>query len=77
MVSVNDGGIKDIEMEEEMKNLEDQDLLDPDDPQSVEYWRTSLLFQDPVRYIGPTDSIRQIDANSSGSGSGFIVTPDG
>jgi hypothetical protein len=36
-VSVNDWGIKDIEMEEEMKNLEDQDLLDPDDPQSVEY----------------------------------------
>ena len=77
MVSVNDWGIKDIEMEEEIKNLEDQDFLDPDDPQSVEYWRTSLLFQDPVRYIGPTDSIRQIDANSSGSGSGFIVTPDG
>lgn len=76
-VSVNDWGIIDSEMEEEMDNLEEQDLLDPEDPQSVEYWRTSLLFQDPVRYIGPTDNIRQIDANSSSSGSGFIVTPDG
>jgi S1-C subfamily serine protease len=77
LVSVNDWGIIDSEMEEEMNDLEDQDHLDPEDPQSVEYWRTSLLFQDPVRYIGPTDSIRQIEANSTSSGSGFIVTPTG
>ena len=77
MVSVNDWGIIDSLMEEEMESLEEQDLLDPDDPQSVEYWRTALLFQDPVRYIGPTDAIRQIEANSSSSGSGFVVTPDG
>lgn len=77
MVSVNDWGILDSLMEEEMESLAEQDLLDPDDPQSVEYWRTALLFQDPVRYIGSTDSIRQIEANSSSSGSGFIVTPNG
>jgi len=77
IVSVNDWGIIDSEMEEEMNNLEDQGLLDPDDPQSVEYWRTSLLFQDPVRYIGPTDNIRQIEANSTSTGSGFVVTPTG
>ena len=76
-VSVNDWGIVDSLMEEEMNNLEEQDLLDRDDPQSVEYWRTALLFQDPLRYIGPTDNIRQIEANSSSSGSGFIVTPNG
>ena len=76
-VSVNDWGIVDSLMEEEMDNLAEQDLLDPDDPQSVEYWRTALLFQDPLRYIGPTDNIRQIEANSSSSGSGFIVTPNG
>jgi serine protease Do len=77
MVSVNDWGIADSLMEEEMESLAEQDLLDPDDPQSIEYWRTALLFQDPVRYIGPTDSIRQIEANSSSSGSGFVVTPNG
>jgi serine protease Do len=77
MVSVNDWGILDSLMEEEMEILARQDLLDPDDPQSVEYWRTALLFQDPVRYIGSTDSIRQIESNSSSSGSGFIVTPNG
>ena len=73
MVSVNDWGIVDSLMEEELEILARQDLLDPDDPQSVEYWRTALLFQDPVRYIGPTDTIRQIEANSSSSGSGFVV----
>lgn len=77
LVSVNDWGIVDSLMEEEMESLEEEDLLDLDDPQSVEYWRTALLFQDPVRYIGPTDSIRQIEANSSSSGSGFVVTPNG
>lgn len=77
MVSVNDWGIVDSLMEEELEILARQDLLDPDDPQSVEYWRTALLFQDPVRYIGPTDTIRQIEANSSSSGSGFVVTPNG
>lgn len=77
MVSVNDWGIADSLMEGEMESLAEQDLLDPDDPQSIEYWRTALLFQDPVRYIGPTDSIRQIEANSSSSGSGFVVTPNG
>ncbi|HJU34512.1 MAG TPA: serine protease [Nitrososphaera sp.] len=76
-VSVNDWGIIDSMMEEEFESLEDQDLLDRDDPESVEYWRTALLFQDPVRYIGSTDNIRQIETNSSSSGSGFIVTPDG
>lgn len=77
VVSVNDWGIVDSLMEEEMNNLAEQGLLDPDDPQSVEYWRTALLFQDPLRYIGATDNIRQIEANSSNSGSGFIVTPNG
>lgn len=77
VVSVNDWGIVDSLMEEEMNNLAEQGLLDPDDPQSVEYWRTALLFQDPLRYIGATDNIRQIEANSSSSGSGFIVTPNG
>ncbi len=77
LVSVNDWGIVDSLMEEEMESLAEEDLLDPDDPESVEYWRTALLFQDPVRYIGPTDSIRQIEANSSSSGSGFVVTPNG
>jgi serine protease Do len=77
VVSVNDWGIVDSLMEEEMNNLAEQGLLDLDDPQSVEYWRTALLFQDPLRYIGATDNIRQIEANSSSSGSGFIVTPNG
>src|SRR3712207_4720802 len=77
LVSVNDWGIVDSLMEEEMESLAEEDLLDSDDPQSVEYWRTALLFQDPVRYIGPTESIRQIEANSSSSGSGFVVTPNG
>ena len=77
MVSVNDWGINDILMEEEMDSLEEQDLLDPDDPQSVEYWRTTLLLQDPLRYVGPTGNIHQMEANSSSSGSGFVVTPDG
>ena len=77
LVSVNDWGIVDSLMEEELGILAEQDLLDPNDPQSVEFWRTAVLFQDPVRYIGPTNSIRQIEANSSSSGSGFVVTPNG
>ena len=77
LVSVNDWGIVDSLMEEELGILAEQDLLDPNNPQSVEFWRTAVLFQDPVRYIGPTNSIRQIEANSSSSGSGFVVTPNG
>jgi hypothetical protein len=53
VVSVNDWGIVDSLMEEEMNNLAEQGLLDPDDPRSVEYWRTALLFQDPVEIYWP------------------------
>jgi S1-C subfamily serine protease len=77
IVSVNEWGIDYSLMEQELEGLEEEELLDREDPQSLEYWQMSIFLQNPNAYIAPLNNIYQVEAQSGSTGSGFIVTPNG
>lgn len=62
---------------QDLQSLVDQGVLDPDDPEAVDYARTLVFLENPAAYIMPTEEFWQTEVETTMTGSGFIVTPDG
>ena len=64
-------------LQQDLESLASENDFDLDDEQAVAEQTEALFHSDPLRYIAPSEAVRTTQAVSSGTGSGFIVTPDG
>ncbi len=64
-------------LQQQINQLADQDNLDPDDPTAVLDTIITLIQQDPTTYLLQSDQFWDSPMSFGGSGSGFIVTPNG
>jgi S1-C subfamily serine protease len=77
-VSAPDWGRNTDLLQQDLETLaSENDDFDLDDEQVVAEQTQALFYSDPLRYIAPSGAVRTTQAVSSGTGSGFIVTPDG
>jgi serine protease Do len=64
-------------LQQQLHQLARQGSLDSKDPRAVLYTLIVLIQQNPTSYLVPTTQTWNFAASETGSGSGFIVTPNG